>query len=309
MELRDLRYFVVVAEHQNIGRAAEALDLSATALGKCLRRLEKSVGAKLVQRASKGVALTAVGASLLTRIGPLQGMLNDVRHEAADLALGRTGHINVGAIPGTLENRLASAYVSLLKESPAITVKVTVGDHNVLSKWLHKGEIDFCIARRRSLPSEEFVHEHLYDDPYVVFASAHHRLAKRKQVAIAELVGERWANANGTTSPQWQALFRAFENSGLPAPSLALQTNSVVFSTFAIAHSDHIGLCSRALLQQEVRLYPLVELPVKEMFHVRRTFIVYRKGAYLSPAALRLIAILKAQAKEMSGGGRVARMK
>jgi hypothetical protein len=62
MELRDIRYFAVVAEHLNIGRAAEALDLSATALTKSLRRLEKSVGEKLVQRAPKGVSLTAVGA-------------------------------------------------------------------------------------------------------------------------------------------------------------------------------------------------------------------------------------------------------
>lgn len=45
MELRDIRYFAVVAEHLNIGRAAEALDMSATALTKSLRRLEKSVGA------------------------------------------------------------------------------------------------------------------------------------------------------------------------------------------------------------------------------------------------------------------------
>src|ERR1044072_6948237 len=115
MELRDLRDFASIAEYQNIGRGAEALDLSASALGKSLRRLEKSVGAKLVQRASKGVALTAVGAALLTRIGPLQGILNDVRHEAADLARGQAGHINVGSNAGTHENRIANAYVALSK--------------------------------------------------------------------------------------------------------------------------------------------------------------------------------------------------
>ena len=50
MEIRDLRYFVAVAEHRNLARAAEALDLSPTALGKSLRRLEQSVGAKLTSR-------------------------------------------------------------------------------------------------------------------------------------------------------------------------------------------------------------------------------------------------------------------
>lgn len=309
MEFRDLQYFVVVAEHQNIGRAAEALDLSATALSKCLRRLEKSIGTKLVRRAAKGIALTAVGTALVTRIGSLQGMFNDLQHEAADLALGRTGHINVGTISGTLEKRLARAYASLLKESPAITAEVTVGVNNVLGELLRKGEIDFCIARPRSLPAAEFVFEHLYDDPYVVYASARHRFAKRKQVSIKELAGERWAAANGTFSPQWQALFGAFEDSGLRAPSMSLEVNSVAFTAFTIAHSDHIGLCSRALLEQMARQYSLVELPVKELTHVRRMFVVYRKDAYLSPAALRLIAILKAQAKESSSDRRVTRMK
>jgi DNA-binding transcriptional LysR family regulator len=309
MELRDLQYFALVAEHQNIGRAAEALDLSATALSKCMRRLEKSVGAKLVQRASKGVALTAVGASLLTRIGPLQGMLSDVRHEATELAEGRSGNINVGVAAGTRETTLANAYVVLSKESPTITLKVTSGNSSVLSRGLLKGEIDFCIASHLSLAPAEFVREPLYDDPFVVFASAHHRLAKRKRVSISDLAGERWATSNSMSFPQWQVLLLAFEHNGLPPPSVALETNSMNLRDAAIAHSDHIGLTSRQSVREDARRFPLVELPVKEMSYVRRTFIIYRKGAYLSPAALRLIQILKMQAKEMSTKGRAARLK
>ena len=60
MELRDLKYFAIVAEHQNVGRAAEALGLSATALSKCLRRLEKSVGAKLVHETDAAAFLAEI---------------------------------------------------------------------------------------------------------------------------------------------------------------------------------------------------------------------------------------------------------
>jgi DNA-binding transcriptional LysR family regulator len=109
--------------------------------------------------------------------------------------------------------------------------------------------------------------------------------------------------------PQWQALFCAFENNGLPPPSVALETNSMTLRDAAIAHSDHIGLTSRQSVREDARKFPLVELPVKEMSYVRRTFIMYRKGAYLSPAAVRLIAILKAQTKEMAAPGRAARKK
>lgn len=309
MELRDLRYFVMLAEHQNIGRAAEALDLSATALGKSLRRLEKSMGAKLTQRAPKGVALTAVGAVLLNRIGPLEGMLKDVRREAADLTQGYAGHINVGANQAAAENVIADACVALSRETSRVTLKVTIANFDFLRTALRKGEMDFCVARPRPFLPAEFVCERLYETQDIIFASAHHHLAKRKQVSIEELVGERWASITRTSDLQWQTLFRAFEKSGLPLPSVALDTNSPVMRIQAIAYSDYLSLTSRQFLRQEARKFPLIELPVKEFTLANTMSIIYRKGAYLSPATKRLIDILKAQAGEMSDGGQVARMK
>jgi DNA-binding transcriptional LysR family regulator len=302
MELRDLRYFVTVAEHRNIGRAAESLDLSATALGKSLRRLERNVGAKLVQHARGGVALTAVGAALLDRIGPLQGMLNDVCHEAADLAQGRAGHIHVGAAFGAPENMVAEACVSLANESSSITLKVSAFPNPDLSNWLHKGELDFCVTGPQSFSASEFVREVLYDDPFVVLASANHRLAKNKHVSIADIADERWASVSIIFNRHWQALVQAFEHYGLPLPILALETNSHAVRMQAIAYSKYLGITTRQFLRQEALRYPLVELPVKEMSLVRPTAIIYRKGAYLSPAALRLIEILKAKAKNNTDG-------
>jgi DNA-binding transcriptional LysR family regulator len=58
MELRDIEYFAVIAEHGSLARAAEGLGLSQPALSKCLRWLENAVEAKLVKRTSKGVELT-----------------------------------------------------------------------------------------------------------------------------------------------------------------------------------------------------------------------------------------------------------
>ncbi len=308
MELRDIRYFVAVAEHENIGRAADALELTATALSKSLRRLEKSVGAKLVQRAAKGVSLTAVGAALLNRIRPLEGTLADVRHEAADLAQGRAGHVTAGVNAGAQhELRLASACGALAHESPKITFKVTVGNNDVLSQALHKGEIDFAIAAPRLLLPTEFMHEHLYDESFIIFASAHHRLAKRKQISLAELATEPWATALGTSLPYWQILFRTFEQKGLAIPAMALECNSLQLRNAAIACSNFVSITSAELLLLEERRFPLVELPVKEFSYSRKISIVYRKNAYLSPAARRLIDILKKQAREMTEQKRALR--
>lgn len=306
MELRDIRYFTVVAEKANIGRAAETLGLSATALSKSLRRLESSMGAKLVRRAPNGIAVTAVGAALLARIGPLQGMLNDVKHEAADLAAGRAGHVNVGAGSGGPEGFLVNACITLSREASRVTLDVSIRHGDALMEALSKGEIDFFVAGTRATPTANIVQEHLYDDQYVIFASASHRLAGRKRITLADLSGERWAWMDTTSRPHWQQLFGALASKGLPPPFIALQTNSQALRIRAIASSDYLGLGSRQFLRQEARKFPLVELPVREITHVRRMSVVYRRDGYLSPAARRLIEILKAQAREIASGNAAA---
>jgi DNA-binding transcriptional LysR family regulator len=306
MELRDIRYFAMVAEHQNIARAAEALDLSATALTKSLRRLEKSVGAKLVQRAAKGVALTAVGTALLTRINPLQGTMADVRHEAADLARGEAGHINVGANSALAESTLAEACVALSTQSRRISLKVTITTYAALGAALRKGEMDFCVSYPSRFSPADFVIERLFSVQDVVIASANHRLAGRK-ITIKQLVGERWATTVGATSQQWGALINAFERNSLPSPQSALETNSQAVRLAAIAYSDYLGVATRSYLRQEARRYPLVELPMYETILIRGLSIIHRKDAYLSPAARRLIDLIKIKAREMAGPPRGTR--
>jgi molybdenum-dependent DNA-binding transcriptional regulator ModE len=100
LDPRDLRYFAVVAEHGNLRRAAEALDLSQPGLSKCLRRLERAAGWKLVRRTPKGVELTDFGSVLLTHAKRLKLYLDDVEQEVAALGQGRAGHLRIGVIPG-----------------------------------------------------------------------------------------------------------------------------------------------------------------------------------------------------------------
>jgi DNA-binding transcriptional LysR family regulator len=300
VELRDIRYFTVVAEKENISRAAESLGLSATALSKSLRRLEISMATKLVKRSPTGIALTPAGAALLARIEPLEKILNDVRHEAADLAEGRAGNVHVGVGSGGPEAFLVEACLTLSQECAGMTLNVSIrhGDH--LMDALLKGEIDFVVAGTRTTSAKDIVQEHLYDDPYVVFASASHRLAGRKRITLADLAGERWAAMSPISRPHWRQLFRAFAARGLPPPAIALETNSQALRIRAIASSDYLGIGSRQFLHQQACQYALVELPAREMTHVRHVSVIRRKDGYLSPAARRLIEILKANAKKIA---------
>ena len=204
MELRDIEYFSVIAEHGHLGRAAESLGLSQPALSMSLRRLEKSMQAKLVKRTPKGVELTAVGTALLSRVHQLRLSMDDVAREAADLSQGRAGDLRIGATPEFAEYLLPPAFSALFKAAPKVTVRVSVAAPDALRPALRSGELDLIVSGIASAPFADLVSVPLLDDEFVVVSSVNHRLAGRERVTIADLARERWAVAAASVlSWQW----------------------------------------------------------------------------------------------------------
>ncbi len=299
MELRDIEYFAVVAEHGHLGRAAESLGLSQPALSKSLRRLEQSLQAKVVKRTPKGVELTAEGSALLLHVRELRLSLQDVAREIADLGQGRVGHLRIGAGPITAEHLLPAALIATLKSAPKVTLKISVSDNDLMIPALRNGELDLIVNFLRASPSEGLAQEHLFDDEFVVFASAGHRLTKLKRVTLADLAQERWAVSDPTLGyRQW--LDRKFHDNGMPPPQVAVETRSIRLRLQTLASSDLVDFTSRHVFRQAAQQFGLKELPVKELEWRRSIGVIYRKDAYLSPAAKRFIETLKATAKELA---------
>jgi DNA-binding transcriptional LysR family regulator len=298
MELRDIEYFAVVAEHGHLGRAAEALDLSTAALSKSLRRLETSLQAKLVRRTPQGVELTIEGGALLARVRGLRSSLADVAREVGDLSHGRIGHLRIGAHAGVLRDLVGRACSGLLNDAPKVTLEVTIAANDVLESALQRGELDLII---NSIPAplEDTVQDHLYDDEFVVYSSAYHPLAKHKRLTLADIAQERWAMW-APNVPSWHRLHQAFADSGLPPPKIAIITSSVSLRLDIVAASDLLGLNLKRVVRQAAPRYALAELPVAEMTLPLRTGVTYRKSAYLPPAAGRFVEILKETANRFA---------
>jgi DNA-binding transcriptional LysR family regulator len=299
MDLRDIEYFAVVAEHGNVTRASEALGLTPTALSKSLRRLEKAVGAKIVKRTPKGVDLTAVGTALLASIRKIRLAVDDASREAADLGQGRAGHLRIGTGP-TVCDELPRIFALLRKEAPNVTMDITVADNDVMIPSLRKGELD-VIFNDFATHYEGTVREILFHDEFVVCASARHRLAARKRVTLADLEQEQWALSVRNLLPQ-QILVGALQQGGLAPPQVALQTRSLSVRLRTWATTDLLGYMSRRVIRESAATLPIRELPVKELEWRRDIGVLYRKDAYLSPAARRFIEILKASAKGIAAG-------
>ena len=132
MQLRDVEYFAVIAEHLSVRRASDALGLSPGALSKSLQRLEASMQAALFERTPKGVALTPVGSALLAQVRRLRVALMDIRREADDLTHGRTGRLRLGVGATTVED-LPDILARLLQDAPGLNVQVMVADNDVMA--------------------------------------------------------------------------------------------------------------------------------------------------------------------------------
>lgn len=301
MELRDIEYFAMVAEHGHLGRAAEALGLSQPALSKSLRRLEKAMQAKLVARTPKGVELTAEGNVLLTHVRPLRLSLQDVARKIADLDQGRSGHLRLGCAPGAADYLLPKAFGALLGDTPSVTVAVTVDPEPVMMTALRNGQLDLVVSRLVVPSYENVIQERLYKDDFVVYASTEHRLVGRTGLDIADVAGEAWV------FPQIEGVLckwvhQVFGENGFPAPRVTIVGGPMQIRLQAIGSSHLLGIAPRQIVRQSAAHLRLTEIPVKKLAWSRHVAVGYRCDAYLSPVARRFIDILKTSAKAIDTG-------
>lgn len=305
MEARDLGYFAVVAEHGNLRRAAEALNLSQPALSKSLRRLERSAGTKLVKRTSKGVALTTVGTSLLAHARRLRLCFDEMGRELSDLNQGHAGHLRIGAALVQVEHLVSPACTQLLKDAPKATVEITVGSNDVLLPALLRGELDVVVCGISAAQHDELVQERLHEDEFVVYASARHRLTTKKRVTISDLSRERWAlTPTGTIARRM--LQGIFEENASGPPQVVMQTASIHPKIQLVASSDVLGFTPWRDVREFAVRYRLVKLEVPGLRATRIVGLSYRKDAYQSPALQRLIEIVKLEASEKTINNRSA---
>src|SRR5882672_9741254 len=96
MELRHLRYFVMVGEEQHYGRAAQRLHIAQPALSRQIQDLEEEIGCQLFDRLPRGVKISAAGKSFLEDARRVLQQVNGATVRAKRVALGQSGTLRVG---------------------------------------------------------------------------------------------------------------------------------------------------------------------------------------------------------------------
>jgi LysR family transcriptional regulator, hca operon transcriptional activator len=198
MELRHLRYFVAVAETESLSLAAKSkLHTSQPSLSRQLRDLEEEIGAQLLARTARGVALTPAGRAFLDHA---RGVLLQV--DAAAEAARRAVHpvklcFSMGFLTGHELTWMPEALRILRDELPNIDVLISSQYSPLLAEGLSKGKIDAAFLRKeRALPDLAF--RLLVKEPLVVILPSDHRLAALKAISPKDLAGETFVIVSHT---------------------------------------------------------------------------------------------------------------
>src|SRR5215470_7026620 len=146
MDLRQLRYFVAVAERGGFGAAASALNVAQSALSRHIKLLEHELGGALLERGARGVSPTEAGKVLLARGRWLLGALDDIRAEVLIENREPSGTVRLGA-PSSLADIFYAPLARLFADRfPKIRLELSDGLTEEMSDRLLKGELDLAIV-------------------------------------------------------------------------------------------------------------------------------------------------------------------
>ena len=191
MELRHLRYFVAVAEEQNITRAAARLHVSQPPLSRQIRDLEDELGLALLERTRRAVRLTPAGWAFLEECYTVLRHADQAVRVARAAAAGGRGELKLGYAPGPTQEFLRELLRRLRASTPDLRIVLHDLSTEEMMNGLRAGEIDAALAvEPRPAALRGLTFEKLREDPQVVAVAPDHRLAARKTVAAKELVAE-----------------------------------------------------------------------------------------------------------------------
>ena len=258
MELRQLRYFVAVAEERHFGRAAARLHLAQPALSQQIRNLEREVGAELIERSSRPVGLTPAGEAVL---GEARRTLRQVElaiERTRRAASGKVGHLTIGFLGSAAHDLLPKVMTEFSRKRPAVTLELQEIIFHEQQTAFRDGRLDVGFLR---LPVDDPALDtaHVYDDPAVALLAEEHRLADADSLALSDLAGEPWVLAARASWPAgwdwWESLWREQD-----VPEVAATATSLEVLVGLVATGRGVSFLpatSRALPRPGVAAVPL----------------------------------------------------
>ena len=188
MELRQLKYFIGVADTLNFSEAARQLNITQSTLSQQIRQLEDELGAQLFLRSSHSVAITEAGLELLQSARRTLALADECRSRIDDIARLRAGTLNIG-VTYSFSPILTETLVEFMRLYPRIKLNIFYKPMEELMGLLRTRQVDFALAFR-PLERQEGIESHLlFQNRLAAVVRQGHCLADKTSVTLDELAG------------------------------------------------------------------------------------------------------------------------
>ncbi|WP_326825324.1 LysR family transcriptional regulator [Streptosporangium sp. NBC_01756] len=185
MELRQLAYFVAVAEEGGFGRAAERLSIVQSAVSQQIRRLERELGVPLFDRSTRYVRLSGAGERLLPEARAVLAATDRTRQVAADIRAGTDGVLRLGIVQGP-GDRIYRTLNELAAVAPRLQVRPRRLSLSARLSAIRSGELDAALVRALTdAPGLELLP--IWTDPLYVALPVGHPLTRSADLRLEDL--------------------------------------------------------------------------------------------------------------------------
>ncbi|MCI0537574.1 MAG: LysR substrate-binding domain-containing protein [Verrucomicrobiales bacterium] len=265
MELRHLRYFVAVAEEENVTRAALRLHLSQPALSRQIHDLEESLGFLLFERSAKSLHLTEAGRVFLSEARAVLQRSDDAVQAARAVATGGRGELHVGYAPSPTARLLPPTLRAFQAESPNVRVRLHDLSTEEILTGLREGQLQIAFLVRpthamlRGLRFEE-----LARDPMRLAVPPKHAFARLHFVTLQQAAREPFVAFSRKDYPEYHEYFGRLFATAKTKPRIAEEHDSAASMIAAIEAGCGVAVAPQSLICStgpRLKLIPLSPAP------------------------------------------------
>jgi DNA-binding transcriptional LysR family regulator len=299
MELRHLRYFVVVAEEMHITRAAARLGIAQPSLTQQMKALERELGARLFEKSGRGIALTNAGATFVEDARVLLAQAHGAVRRAKDASAGLLGRLNVGFTESASFHPLVTEAFQIFRAAyPAVALDLREGHSPNLIAALIDGSLDLAFIRPPFPSDAKLESQFLAEEEMLAVMPRDHPLASRERIRLLELANERFVLYPRVVRPGLaDIVIEACRSAGFQ-PQIVQKTPQLSSTINLVAAGMGISVVPAGL--REVRSSAVRYLPIEDLSIKAQLGLLGRK-ADPSPLVRNFRGTLNGLAGALSG--------
>jgi len=302
LRLRDLQLFDSVVRWGSISKAATHLNLTQSAASKAIVQLERSLGVRLLDRSTRGVAATPYGRVLIKRGVAIFDELRQGMKEIEFLADPTVGELRVGSEEAISAGLLPAIIEQLWRQYPRIVCQMVPTPGSVALQFhaLRERRVDLVVVRLPESGVEDDLNADVlfYERLYVV-AGKRSKWHRRRRIELAELVNEAWILTPPDLMP-YPLVKQAFRAKGLEVPPASLLSTSIHLQNALQPTGRFLTVMGTPVLHFGAMRAHIKALPVDFPAPPRTVAVVTLKNRTLSPAANLFVEAARAVTKRLA---------